>query len=157
MTMMLKNNNKATSFKPHASGWRVACGLKLVTIFMLLSLSDAANAQASFPPVTINLSYPQFQRLKLDGGYQYINDAGLHGIILYRVDETTYIAFERQCSIEDDVPVSVDGSGLFLKGCGSTYSFSDGYPTSGTATRALLRYRTTLTNQTLMITDEIAF
>ena len=154
--MMLRNNNKATSFKPHASGWRIACGLKLVTIFMLLSLSDAANAQASFPPVTINLSYAQYQRLKLDGGYQYIEDVGMQGIILYRADENTYIAFERLCSAQGE-PVTADGSGLFMKGCNSTFSFSDGYPTGGPATRPLLKYRTNLTGQTLVITDELVY
>jgi hypothetical protein len=135
----------------------VACSLWLVAFLTLFILQHAANAQTSFPPVTINLSYPQFQRLKLDGGYQYIEDVGMQGIILYRLDENTYIAFERKCTIDDHDPVSVDGSGLFMKGCNSTFSFSDGYPTGGPATRQLLKYRTSLTGQTLVITDEIVY
>jgi hypothetical protein len=132
-------------------------GLQLVAFLILFFLQHSAKAQNSFPPVTINLNYPQYQSLKLDGGYQYINDAGIQGVILYRVNETTYIAFERKCSINDDAPVSVDGSSLFMKGCNATYSFSDGYPTSGTTTQALLKYRTSLTGQTLVITDEVAY
>ncbi len=135
----------------------VACGLRLVAFLTLFFLQHAVNAQNSFPPVTINLSYPQYQSLKLDGGYQYINDAGMQGVVLYRLNETTYIAFERKCSIDDDAPVSVDGSSLFMKGCNATYSFSDGYPTSGQTTRPLLKYRTSLTGQTLVITDEVAY
>jgi hypothetical protein len=167
----------ASCFKPHATGceeiihgrerWTkgviqrsnklVACGLQLVALITLISLHSTATAQTSFPPVTINLSYPQYQSLKLDGGFMYINDAGIQGVILYRVNETTYIAFERKCSINDDVPVSVDGSSLFMKGCNATYSLSDGYPTSGQTTQPLLKYRTSLTGQTLVITDEVAY
>ncbi len=132
-------------------------GLQLVVFIILISLHHSATAQISFPPVTINLNYPQYQSLKLDGGFMYINDAGIQGVILYRVTETTYIAFERKCSINDDAPVSVDGSSLFMRGCNATYSFSDGYPTSGQATQPLLKYRTSLTGQTLVITDEVVF
>lgn len=135
----------------------VACGLWLVAFLTLFFVQHSANAQNSFPPVTINLNYPQYQSLKLDGGYQYINDAGIQGVILYRVSETTYIAFERKCSINDDAPVTVDGSSLFMKGCNATYSFSDGYPTSGQTAQPLLKYRTSLTGQTLVITDEVAY
>jgi hypothetical protein len=126
-------------------------------VVLVFTTSFQSNAQASFPPVTINLSYPQYQRLKLDGGYQYIDDGGMQGIILYRQDESTYIAYERLCSLDDEAPVSVDGSSLFMKGCNSTYSFSDGFPTGGPATRPLMKYRTSLTGTTLVITDEMAY
>jgi len=133
----------------------IICSLLLLALIIF----PAANtqAQASFAPININLSYPQYQRLKLDGGYQYIDDGGMQGIILYRQDETTYIAYERLCSLDGEPAVSVDGSGLFMKGCGSTYSFSDGYPTGGSAIRPLMKYRTSLTGNTLVITDELAF
>ncbi len=165
----------ATNFNPQASGCEettspvelqtanqrtnqhVAYSLQLVAIIGMIFYAQTSNAQVSFPPVTINLSYPQYQSLKLDGGYQYINDAGIQGVILYRVNETTYIAFERKCSINDDAPLSVDGSSLFMKGCNATYSFSDGYPTSGQTNQPLLKYRTSLTGQTLVITDEVVF
>jgi hypothetical protein len=137
-------------------GWLSTFSFRLLAV-LTLAISFQSNAQVSFPPVTINLNYPQYQRLKLDGGYQYIDDAGLQGVILYRETETTYIAFERKCSVNDDAPVSVDGSGLFMKGCNSTYSFSEGYPTSGQTTQPLLKYRTSLTGQTLVITDEVAY
>ena len=136
----------------------VARSLKLAAIFVFFIVIDTSVfAQASFPPVTINLNYPQYQRLRLDGGYQYVDDVGMRGVILYRLDESTYIAYERLCSFEDDVIVSVDGSGLFMKGCQSTYDFSDGRPSGGPAFKPLLRYRTSLTGQTLVITDEIVY
>ena len=137
--------------------WVAACSLRFAAIVLFMAMFDNSYAQASFPPVTINLNYPQYQRLRLDGGYQYVDDVGMRGVILYRLDESTYIAYERLCSMEDDAIVTVDGSGLFMKGCLSTYDFSDGRPSGGPAFRPLLRYRTSLTGQTLVITDEIVY
>lgn len=136
---------------------RAACGLRLAAFLSLFFLQNSVLAQASFPPIQINLNYPQYQKLKLDGGYQYIQDAGLSGIILYRESEEKYIAYERRCSVDDDMPVVVDGSGLFMKGCESTFSFSDGYPTSGPVRNPLLKYRVSLNGQNLTITDEVVF
>ncbi len=139
----------------------VAVSKRLAIAFFVLVivLFDARElaAQASFPPININLQYPQFQRLKLDGGYVYLNEGGMSGIILYRESETNYIAYERRCSVDDDVPVVVDGSGLFMKGCDSTFSFSDGYPTGGPVRNPLLKYRTSLDGTKLTITDEVVF
>ncbi len=132
----------------------VACGLWLAAFIVF---HQSAYAQASFAPININLTYPQYQRLKLDGGYHYIDEGGMQGIILYRQDESTYIAYERLCSLDNDAPVSVDGSGLFMKGCNSTFNFSDGYPTGGPIARPLMKYRTSLTGTMLVITDEMAY
>ena len=155
---MSMRNKKASSYEsrdssPYRFLW--ARGLWLIAFLLIFSLS--AHAQASFPPITINLNFPQYQRLKLDGGYQYIQDAGLSGIILYRESEEKYIAYERRCSVDDDMPVVVDGSGLFMKGCESTFSFSDGHPTSGSVRNPLLKYRVSLNGQNLTITDEVVF
>ncbi|MFM8832178.1 MAG: hypothetical protein ACKOEV_00815 [Cytophagales bacterium] len=142
--------------------WLLVDGCKhlVLAFFVLVILFFEAQelaAQASFPPININLQYPQFQRLKLDGGYVYVNEGGMSGIILYRESETNYIAYERRCSVEDDAPVIVDGSGLFMKGCDSTFSFSDGYPTSGSVRNPLLKYRVSLDGIKLIITDEIVY
>jgi hypothetical protein len=137
--------------------WVAACSLRFAAIVLFMAMFDNSYAQASFPPVTINLNYPQYQRLRLDGGYQYVDDVGMRGVILYRLDESTYIAYERLCSFEDDAIVSVDGSGLFMKGCQSTYDFSDGSPTGGPARNRLSKYRTSLEGNKLLITDEVVF
>jgi len=140
-----------------ASKWLLPCSWAFAAFLALTITGLEANAQASFPPIDINLQYPQFQRLKLDGGYVYLNEGGMSGIILYRESETNYIAYERRCSVDDDAPVMVDGSGLFMKGCGSTFSFSDGYPTGGPVRNPLLKYRTSLEGTKLTITDEVVF
>lgn len=155
--MNIKRVNSYQLFVNRITGNRKLATILTTITFVILLLPQFSAAQATFAPININLNYPQYQRLKLDGGYQYIEEAGLQGIILYRINETTYIAYERLCSLEDGPPVSVDGSGLFMKGCDSTFSFSDGYPMSGPSTRPLMKYRTTLTGQTLVITDEVAY
>jgi hypothetical protein len=153
--------NKLAPNTPISGGlnakWVAGCSLRFAAIVLFMAMFDNSNAQASFPPVTINLNYPQYQRLRLDGGYQYVDDVGMRGVIIYRLDETTYIAYERLCSFEDDAIVSVDGSGLFMKGCQSTYDFSDGSPTGGLARNRLLKYRTSLEGNKLLITDEVVF
>jgi len=132
----------------------------LITTIVLLMAAYHAYSQAPFPPLTVNLSYPQYQRLKLDGGYVYIEGAGLRGIILYRAGENAFIAYERACPHhpeESCAVVQVDGSSLFMVDhcCKSTFNFSDGQPTGGPAQRALLQYRIEITGTTLKISDEI--
>jgi nitrite reductase/ring-hydroxylating ferredoxin subunit len=134
--------------------------IQLFIAFVLLSGSYQAYSQAVFPEVTVNLSYPQYQRLKLDGGYVYIEGAGLRGIILYREGENSFRAYERACPHhpeESCAVVQVDGSSLFMVDhcCKSTFNFSDGQPTGGPAQRALLQYRIEITGTVLKISDEI--
>jgi nitrite reductase/ring-hydroxylating ferredoxin subunit len=127
---------------------------------VLVMASSASYSQAAFPEVTVNLTFPQYQRLKLEGGYVYIEGAGLRGIILYKAGENSYIAYERACPHhpeESCAIVQVDGSSLYMVDhcCKSTFNFSDGQPTGGPAQRALLQYRIEITGNTLKISDEI--
>ncbi len=126
----------------------------------LAAASMQAHAQAAFPEVTINLNYPQYQRLKLDEGFVYVEGAGLRGIILYRAGENSFYAYERACPHHPEAScavVQVDGSTLFMIDhcCNSTFSFSDGSPTKGPAQRPLIRYRVEVAGTTLKILDEI--
>src|SRR5688500_12760092 len=60
-------------------------------------LSDDPIPYQGFPAFTINLNLPQYQGVSTDGGWTYI-DGGVRGIILYRQNTSTYIAYERNCS-----------------------------------------------------------
>jgi nitrite reductase/ring-hydroxylating ferredoxin subunit len=122
-------------------------------------VSSHAYSQGAFPTITVNLSYPQYQRLRMDGGYAYI-EGGYRGIILYREGENSFRAYERACphhSEENGAIVQVDGSSLFMidHSCKSTFNFSDGQPTGGPAQRPLLQYRIEISGTTLKISDEI--
>src|SRR5689334_8445121 len=112
--------------------------LRLAVASLLVIVSTAAYSQAPFPTITINLNYPQYQKLKLDGGFVYVEGGGLKGIILYRASETSYLAYERACPHhpgEGCAVVQVDASSLFMidRCCNSSFNFSDGQVTGGPA------------------------
>jgi len=120
-------------------------------------LSDDPIPRANFADIVINLSLPEYQSLN-SSGYKTIS-GGVRGIII-RKENSSYIAYERNCSYrpaEACATVDVHMSGLFMIDtcCGSNFNFSDGSPSGGPAWRPLNRYRTSLTGSTLTITDEI--
>jgi len=123
------------------------------------SQADEPIPFANFPEITINLTFPQYGMLKSDGGYVEI-DGGVRGIIVYRMDATTFFAYERNCPYrptEACARVDVDISKIFLidRCCGSTFGFADAYVTGGPARYSLRRYRTQVSGSILTITDEI--
>jgi hypothetical protein len=112
-----------------------------------------------FEPIVANLSLPEFAALRTDRSFVY-SKGGVRGIVLYRQDATTYVAFERNCSYHPNEAcstVEVHSSTLYMIDpcCNSIFSFATGEPNSGPAWRPLLRYRTILNGTQLTITDEI--
>jgi len=123
-------------------------------------LSDDPIPIIPFADVVINLGLPDYFSLQTDGGFKELNTGGVRGIILYRVNSSTYFAYERNCSFRPNeacATVNVHSSGLFMTDpcCNSSFNFSDGNPTGGPAWRPLQRYRTQLSGSTLTISDEI--
>jgi len=69
------------------------------------------------------------------GGYEYLT-GGVNGIIVYRLDEWTFFAYDRACPYdfeEHDSWLYVDEDGLRMVDslCGSTYNILDGSVLSG--------------------------
>jgi nitrite reductase/ring-hydroxylating ferredoxin subunit len=125
-------------------------------------MSDDAIPFVPFSPIVINLNLPDYNTLKSDGGYKVLSSSvgGVQGIIIYRVNASTYMAYERNCSYQPNnacATVDVDPSGLFMKDpcCGSSFSLTTGLPTGNPAWRPLRQYRTSLVNSDLSITDDI--
>jgi nitrite reductase/ring-hydroxylating ferredoxin subunit len=125
-------------------------------------MSDDAIPILAFPPIVINLNLPDYNTLKSDGGYKVLSSSvgGVQGIIIYRVNASTYMAYERNCSYQPNnacATVEVDPSGLFMKDpcCGSSFSLTTGQPTGSPAWRPLRQYQTSLVNSDLSITDDI--
>jgi hypothetical protein len=122
-------------------------------------LSDDSIPPAVFSPLTVNLNLTEYQDLKTKG-FLEINDIGVRGVILYKVNESTYHAYEKNCSYHPNdacATVSVDASTLFMIDycCNSTFALATGYPTGGPAWRPLRQYETSLTSQTLTISDRV--
>ena len=123
-------------------------------------LTDDFIPITSFPDIVINLSLPANNSLQVDGGNLQLSSGGIRGIILYRINSSTYMAYERNCSFRPNeacATVDAHSSGLFMidSCCNSNFSFTDGSPTGGPAWRPLNRYRTQLSGITLTITDEV--
>ena len=135
--------------------------LKLIGIFLMAftlgcdpetPISEIPNVPVD---VTINLTNLQYIDLQLDGGWAYLNNEGVRGIILYRSNATTYLAFERNCSFraaDACATVDVHSTGFYMEDvcCGSTFDFG-GFPTGGPAALPLRQYSTILDGQFLTI------
>ncbi len=138
-----------------------------IKFWILLMLVSACGRNLSDDPVPfipfvdkiINLNLPEFINLRSDGGYVEVS-GGVRGIILYRLNSSTYMAYERNCSFRPNeacATVNVHTSGLFMVDpcCGSNFNFSDGNPTGGPAWRPLVQYRTQLNGLTLTISSDV--
>jgi hypothetical protein len=121
-------------------------------------LSDANIPFVPFTPIQINLNLPDYNSLRTNGGYKYI-DGGVRGIILYHKSNSEYFAFERNCSYHPNdacATVDVHISTLYMLDpcCNSTFDFS-GKPSGGIAWRPLRQYEVLVTGTDLTITDTI--
>lgn len=123
-------------------------------------LTDDPIPIVAFQDQVINLTLPEFSTLRNDKGFKAINNIGVRGVIVYRVNGLTYRAYERNCSFHPNAAAStidIHSSGLYLQdtSCGSTFDFAEGTPTGGPAWRPLRQYRTELNGSILTITDEV--
>lgn len=131
----------------------------LLLLFLISCEPDLVDDPIPFQPFPdINIILPNYPALSSDGGYIQIN-GGVRGIILYRKNSTSYLAFERNCSYKPNdacATVEVHSSTLFMQDacCGSSFSF-EGKPTGGPAWRPLQQYQASLSLNTVTITDQI--
>lgn len=137
------------------------CAISVMVIFAGCGPepTDDAIPFAPFPPMVIQLNNPEYQNLNIKG-YVEISGIGVKGVILHRVNASTYHAYERNCSFEPNSAcalVQVDPSGLFMidNCCGSRFDMGTGAPSGGPAWRELRQYVTTLNGTQLTITDEV--
>jgi len=150
------------AMKVKSTSWSLL--LVFSCLFFLTSckpdLTDDAIPQVFFPDIILNLTLPTQNSLKIDGGTLSI-DGGVRGIIIYRKNSSTYLAYERNCSFHPNdacATVEVHSTNLFMTDtcCKSTFGFDDGTPTGGPAWRSLRRYKTSLDGSDLTITSESA-
>ena len=142
--------------------WSITWGLPLCLSFLLScerDLYDVPIPDALFQDVIIDLSFPEYVRLRTDGGVHVLSDKGVRGIIVHRKTGGGFIAYETNCSYRPAdacATVEVHPSNLFMIDycCNSNFSLEDGTPTGGPAWRPLRVYRTYLTGFLLTITSE---
>lgn len=90
----------------------------------------------------------QFFPLTSPGGYIYVNNVGVNGILIYRINNNQFVAFERSCtqdgcnSTKARVWVQTGNTSLKDSVCGSQFSILDGSVQTAPATIALYQYHT---------------
>jgi Rieske Fe-S protein len=151
-----QSNRQPFNFK-RIAGW--------ITITMLIAQSckpDVVDDPIPYVPFPdFNIVISNEPKLQLDGGYIDNRSEGVRGLIIYRKNSSTYLAFERNCSFQPNdacATVEVHSSSLYMFDpcCGSTFDF-DGNPTGNPAWRPLRQYLTSFSpgTNTLTVTDQI--
>ena len=116
--------------------------------------SNAANTQVNF---AILAGSSQFFPLNNIGGSIYVSGYGIKGIVIYRISQTQFAAFERSCTYDgcsnSKAIVWTHNSGVALRDsiCGSVYNISDGTLQQGPATVQLYQYHTSWDGNQLQV------
>lgn len=144
---------------------RLALSL-IITVFLLgvscKKKSSASQSQANHPvpyvPVdaTIYPNDPLNFKIQGIGGWQYFNNIGINGIIVYRKSQQEFVAIERTSSYLPDnaaAKVKVQSDNFTLRDTisNSKWQIVDGTVTNGPATWALRLYATNYDGNSLRI------
>ncbi len=119
------------------------------SILTLLAGCDYYN-HPTIPNTSVDFTiYPNdamYYRLNTYGGYEFFT-GGVNGIIVYRLSEWDFVAFDRACSHDwtkhgSWLYVAPDGLRLVDSLCGSTFNILDGNVLGGPAIYPCRRYNT---------------
>ena len=109
------------------------------------TVSKAVSLQVN---VSILNGSGQFSPLTIFPSAIYVANAGISGIIVYRMSANQFFAFERSCTkdgcdnVKSKVWVQAGNSAMKDSICGSAFSIQDGTVQNGPATVALFQYHT---------------
>lgn len=113
----------------------------------------------TIPNVRVNFTiYPDnvnYHNLNYIGGHEYLT-GGVAGIIVYRIDMSTFVAYDRACPYDwedTDSWLEVDESGLMILDphCGSRFNILDGSVIDGPSRYHLKYYHTSYDGRRLRI------
>ncbi len=122
----------------------------LLVVFLVSGWSGCRDKDDRVPNVfvdiTLFLDLNEFSALAVPGGSLALS-GGSRGIIVYRRNQSDFVAFDRHCTFEPLAGCAVDideDSGLTAgcECCDSVFSIYDGIPVDGSAARNLVQYRT---------------
>ena len=122
----------------------------LLGVFLCLAISCDRN-DFPIPRVPVNFwIYPNdvnFLDLNYYGGHMYFT-GGVNGIVVYRLGEWEFTAFDRACPNDWEDPeayvvVEDDGITLRCRQCGTLYNILDGGKIKGASKYPLKQYYTT--------------
>ena len=110
------------------------------------SKSSSSN-NAGLVNVTLDFSLPQYASLNAVAGYYYYPNAGIKGIIIYRVSSSQFNCYEANCTYNPTAtcaPMVVQSSFYVVdtcKNCGSKFLLVDGSVNKGPATVPMTQYK----------------
>lgn len=130
----------------------------ILFIAVVLVVVGCRDRQSQIPVVAVNFSIninePQFFDLSVPTGYVYVI-GGSQGIIVYRINETDFIALERHSPVnpENDCQVVVAEDGVIIEDpCSNArWLINDGSVVDGDNSFALRTYETSFNNPILYI------
>jgi len=133
----------------------------LLLLFSALSFSCNDEENNNIPLTEVNIiiqiNDPDYIRLQTVGGWEYIS-GGSRGIILFRLSQDQFRAFDRHCTFQPSntcALVSVDPNNITASDdcCGSAFLLNDGSVSRPPANTALKQYRTSFDGTTLRISN----
>ncbi len=122
----------------------------VASFIFLLGCSKDKNVQlVPYVPVdyTISLANPNMAGLNGVGGFAYIANVGYKGILIFKISNDTYYAYDRACTympLEVCHKISIDSTNSFAAVCAcctSKFAMDGGLVLSNPATRGLTRYK----------------
>jgi nitrite reductase/ring-hydroxylating ferredoxin subunit len=136
-------------------------------IFVLLSAllvtpscNKSEKQQGLIPTVYVNFElYPNSINPIPVSTWIYVNDQGYRGIIVYRYDQNTFLAYERTCPYDPEkecAVVEADESSITAVDscCMSRFLLTDGSPFAGPATLPLKQYQTVYDGMVLRVYNQ---
>ena len=136
---------------------------KLIFLLFLPLILFSCNGRyehETIPNVDLRFTiYPNsvtYAELNHYGGYQYFT-GGVAGVIVYRLNEDTFFAYDRACPYDWDQSVDswlwVDDSGLLIVDyhCGAKFSILDGIPVEGPTSLSLKHYKCRYDGASLLV------
>lgn len=130
-----------------------------IIIISTFLIGCTKDTEQSIPLVRVDsiiyTNNPSFNAISVPGTWTYIN-GGSRGIIIYRVSNEEFKAYDRHCTYDSGnscALVSVDGTNITGMDdcCGSTFILTDGSVTKGPASLPLKQYQTSFDGAVLRI------
>ena len=133
-------------------------------VFLLFTIvgiqSCSKDESETIPYVYVNFNIKPnstlYQKLNVVGGWEYLT-GGYNGIIVYRLSQDEFKAYDRACPYDYKNGCRVDVEGSFTTAkdscCGSGFILTDGSPYNGPATVSLKQYKTSYDGNNLYITN----
>jgi nitrite reductase/ring-hydroxylating ferredoxin subunit len=128
---------------------RISIVFNIFVILFLLPSSCDENQQVVpnvYVDFTVMLSDPEYNSLLIPGNSLNVT-GGVNGIIIYRISQDEFAAYDRTCThdVTENCRVFVDETLVFAVDtacCGSKFLLLDGSAYEGTAVYPLKAYRT---------------